>query len=199
MGTWLMPKRGLLPALAPDGAGSDLLLRLGPRLALGIRVDPVDLRLPAQLLREEVIDRPRFLQPVQSLHVRGSGGPRGVAVRAAARLRAPAQHVRGRGDSSLDGPSRADHGRCRPRGHQSPCRCARSAGHRQGALAQSGQSSARFHGRRRLRSCGRHLRRQSEACEAKLSMSCAAWRSTSAALWPARCSRGSTSLGRPMI
>ena len=35
-------------------------------------------------------------------------------------VRAPAQHVRGRGDSSLDGPSRADHGRRRPRGHQSP-------------------------------------------------------------------------------
>ena len=34
--------RGLLPALAlaPGGAGSDLLLRLGLRLALGIRVDP---------------------------------------------------------------------------------------------------------------------------------------------------------------
>ena len=55
------------------------------------------------------------------------------------------------------------HGRRRPRGHQSPYRCARSAGHRQGALAQSGQSSARFHGRRRLRSRGRHFRRRSEA------------------------------------
>ena len=60
-------------------------------------------------------------------------------------------------------PQRADHGRRRPRGHQSPCRCARSAGHRQGALAQGGQSSARFHGRRRLGSRGRHLRRRSEA------------------------------------
>ena len=96
---------------------------------------------------------------VQRLDVGCSRGPQGVAVRASARLGAPAQHVRGRVDSALDGPSRADHGRRRPRGHQSPCRCARSAGHRQGALAQSGQSSARFHGRRRLGSRGRHLRR----------------------------------------
>ena len=157
--------RGLLPALAlaPDGAGSDLLPRLGLRLALGVRVDPVDLRLPAQLLREEVVDGPGLLHAVQRLDARGSGGPRGVAVRAAARLGAPAEHVRGSVDSSLDRPSRADHGRRRPRGHQSPCRCARSAGHRQGALAQGGQSSARFHGRRRLRSRGRHLRRRSEA------------------------------------
>ena len=151
---------------------------------------------------------PGLLHAVQRLDVRGSGGPRGVAVRASARLGAPAQHVRGRVDSSLDRPSRADHGRRRPRGHQSPCRCARSAGHRQGALAQSGQSSARFHGRRRLRS--RNPTSAAEAkpsvasasaicCEAKRSMSCAAWRSTSAALWPARSSRGSTSEGRPMI
>ena len=91
----------------------------------------------------------------------------------------PAEHVRGSVDSFLDRPSGADHGRRRPRSHQSPCRCAR------GALAQGGQSSARFHGRRRLGSRGRHLRRRKEAkpsvasasaicCEANRSMSCAA-------------------------
>ena len=36
-------------------------------------------------------------------------------------------------------------------------------------------------------------------CEANRSMSCAAWRSTSATRCPALCSRGSTSEGRPMI
>ena len=44
------------------------------------------------------------------------------------------------------------------KGHQSPCRCARSAGHGQG-----GQSASGLRGRRRLRSRGRHFRRRSEA------------------------------------
>ena len=203
MGTWLMPKGvGCCRPwpLAPDGASSNLLPRLGLRLALGIRVDPVDLRLPAQLLREEVIDGPGLLHAIQRLDVRGSGGPRGVAVRASARLGAAAQQVRGSVDSCLDRPSRAD--------HQFPCRCARSAGHRQGALAQGGQSSARFHGRRRLGFAAATSAAEAKpsvasasatCCEAKRSMSCTAWRSTSAALWPARSNKGSTSLGLPMI
>ena len=111
--------RGLLPALAlaPDGASSNLLPRLGLRLALGVRVDPEDPRLLPLLLDEEVIHGAGILHAVQSLHVCGVRGPRGVAVRAAARLGAPAEHVRGSVDSSLDRPSR---GRRRPRGHQYP-------------------------------------------------------------------------------
>ena len=149
MGTWLMPK-GV-------GCCRPWSWRRMGRALIGIRVDPVDLRLPAQLLREEVVDGPRFLHAVQSLHVRGSGGPRGVAVRAAARLGAPAQHVRGRVDSSLDHPCRADHGRRRPRGTSPPS--LRPQRRPRPGRPRPGRSELR----RRLRSRRRHLRRRSEA------------------------------------
>ena len=51
-----------------------------------------------------MVDGSAFLHPVQGLYVRGPARPRSIAVRAASRLGAPAQHVRGRGDSALDGP-----------------------------------------------------------------------------------------------
>ena len=201
--------RGLLPALAlaPDGASSDLLLRLGLRLALGIRVDPVDLRLPAQLLREEVVDGPGLLHAVQGLDVRGSGGPRGVAVRASARLGAPAEHVRGSVDSSLDRPSR-DHGRRGPRGHQSPvaapaapatARAPSPRAVRAPPVSTAAAVSAPAAATSAAEAKPSVASASATCCEAKRSMSCAAWRSTSAALCPARCSRGSTSLGLPMI
>ena len=94
---------------APHGARSDLLLGLDLGLALGLRrVDPEDLRLLAAplLLRVEVVDGPAFLHSVQSLHVGGVRGPRGVAVRTASGGGTP--HVRRRIKSSLDGPGRAD-------------------------------------------------------------------------------------------
>ena len=60
-------------------------------------------------------------------------------------------------------------------------RCARSAGHRQGAFAQTGQSASGLRGRCRLRSRGRHFRRRSEAFR------CFRFRDLSAARRTARC------------
>ena len=84
MGTWLMPKGvGCCRPWPWRRMGrARICCRLGLRLALGIRVDPVELRLPAQLLREEVVDGPGLLHAVQRLDVGGPRGPRGVAVRA---------------------------------------------------------------------------------------------------------------------
>ena len=65
----------------PGGAGHDALSRALLRLGLGLflrRVNPEDLRalLPAHLLNLEVINRPRFLHPIQRLHIRCAAGPR---------------------------------------------------------------------------------------------------------------------------
>ena len=130
MGTWLMPKGvGCCRPWPWRRMGRARICCRG--WACGSLSESVSIRKTRgcrRCLDEEVIHGAGILHAVQGLDVRGVRGPRGVAVRAAARLGAPAEHVRGSVDSSLDRPSRADHGRRGPRGYQSPCRCARSAG-----------------------------------------------------------------------
>ena len=119
--------------------------------------------LLAHLLNLEVIDRPGLLHAVQRLNVAGPGGPRGVAVRASARLGTPAHQMRSHVESAFYGPGRADESSACSRHRQASRRRTHGSRRRQGSFAQCRQHPSAFGRRSRFRRSRRRLRSSREA------------------------------------
>ena len=143
----LSEETGMGALLRPKGVGTYLRALLAP-----------------QLLHLEVVHGARLLHLVQGLDIRCAAGPRGVAVRAAARRRSPAHHVRGRIQPALDRPGRAHQRRASRSNCQATCRRADCPCRRQGSFTEQCQSSStRFRRCCRFRPCCRSLRRRGKA------------------------------------